>query len=127
MPAGHPAVPASDITALTANRSVCANSRAVAGEPAADGTFGTPRDYCGLTVIEQRTGRTADQGLALFVERFQPEYPRQAIGHILLGLGLSDDVDPDDAPRGGRPASHSAGLRRRTGESGTSPSEQGAQ
>jgi hypothetical protein len=32
-----------------------------------------------------------------FVERFQPEYPQQAINHILLGLGYFDDVDPDDA------------------------------
>ena len=46
---------------------------------------------------EQRTGRTADEGLALFVARFQPEYPQQAINHILLGLGYFDDVDPDDA------------------------------
>jgi hypothetical protein len=38
-----------------------------------------------------------DEGLALFVERFQPEYPEQAINHILLGLGYFDDVDPDDA------------------------------
>ncbi len=47
--------------------------------------------------IEQRTGRTADEGLALFVARFRPEYPQQAIDHILLGLGYFDDVDPDDA------------------------------
>jgi hypothetical protein len=47
--------------------------------------------------IEQRTGRTADEGLALFVARFQPEYPQQAVNHILLGLGYFDDVDPDDA------------------------------
>jgi hypothetical protein len=37
------------------------------------------------------------EGLALFLERFQPEYPDQAINHILLGLGYFDDVDPDDA------------------------------
>ncbi len=31
-----------------------------------------------------------------------PQYPGQAISHILLGLGYFDDVDPDDtlpAPR----------------------------
>ena len=33
----------------------------------------------------------------LFVARFHPEYPQQAINHILLGLGYFDDVDPDDA------------------------------
>jgi hypothetical protein len=48
-------------------------------------------------MIEQRAGRTADEGLALFVARFQPEYPQQAVNHILLGLGYFDDVDPDDA------------------------------
>jgi hypothetical protein len=61
------------------------------------GDRGELRDYFDLMVIEQRTGRTADEGLALFVERFRPEYPQQAINHILLGLGYFDDVDPDDA------------------------------
>jgi hypothetical protein len=67
------------------------------------GDHGELRDYFDLMTIEQRTGRTADEGLALFVARFQPEYPQQAINHILLGLGYFDDVDPDDAlpvPRG---------------------------
>ena len=47
--------------------------------------------------------KQADEGLALFVARFQPEFPQQAISQILLGLGYFDDVDPDDAlpvPRG---------------------------
>lgn len=61
------------------------------------GDGGEPRDYFDLMTIEQRTGRTADEGLALFIARFQPEYPQQAINHILLGLGYFDDVDPDDA------------------------------
>jgi hypothetical protein len=61
------------------------------------GDRGELRDYYDLMVIEQRAWRTADEGLALFVERFQPEYPPQAINHILLGLGYFDDVDPDDA------------------------------
>jgi hypothetical protein len=67
------------------------------------GDRGELRDYFDLMTIEQRAGRTADEGLALFVARFQPEYPQQAINHILLGLGYFDDVDPDDAlpvPRG---------------------------
>jgi len=61
------------------------------------GDRGELRDYFDLMTIEQRTGRTVDEGLALFLERFQPEYPDQAINHILLGLGYFDDVDPDDA------------------------------
>jgi hypothetical protein len=61
------------------------------------GDRGELRDYFDLMTIEQRTGRTVDEGLALFLERFQPEYPDQAINHILRGLGYFDDVDPDDA------------------------------
>jgi hypothetical protein len=61
------------------------------------GDRGELRDYFDLMIIEQRAGRTVDEGLALFVERFQPEYPQQAINHILLGLDYFDDVDPDDA------------------------------
>ena len=38
-----------------------------------------------------------DEGIALFLERFQPEYSDQAVNHILLGLGYFDDVDPDHA------------------------------
>jgi hypothetical protein len=61
------------------------------------GDRGELRDYFDLMTIEQRAGRTADEGLALFIARFQPQYPQQAINHILLGLGYFDDVDPDDA------------------------------
>jgi hypothetical protein len=60
------------------------------------GDRGELRDYFDLMTIEQRTGRTVDEGLALFLARFRPEYPDQAINHILLGLGYFDDVDPDD-------------------------------
>lgn len=61
------------------------------------GDRGELRDYFDLMTIEQRTGRMVEEGLALFLERFQPEFPDQAINHILLGLGYFDDVDPDDA------------------------------
>ena len=60
------------------------------------GDRGELRDYFDLMAIEQQAGRTVDEGLALFVERFQPEYPDQAINHILLALGYFDDVDPDE-------------------------------
>ena len=61
------------------------------------GDRGELRDYFDLMTIEEQARRTVDEGLALFIERFQPEYPDQAINHILLGLGYFDDVDPDDA------------------------------
>jgi hypothetical protein len=66
------------------------------------GDRGELRDYFDLMTIEEQARRTVDEGLALFIERFQPEYPDQAINHILLGLGYFDDVDPDEtlpAPR----------------------------
>ena len=66
------------------------------------GDRGELRDYFDLMTIEEQARRTVDEGLALFIERFQPEYPEQAINHILLGLGYFDDVDPDEtlpAPR----------------------------
>jgi hypothetical protein len=61
------------------------------------GDRGELRDYFDLMTIEQRTNRTVDEGLALFLERFQPGFPDQALNHIVLGLGYFDDVDPDDA------------------------------
>ena len=51
------------------------------------GDRGELRDYFDLMTIEQRTNRTVDEGLALFLERFQPEFPDQALNHIVLGLG----------------------------------------
>jgi predicted nucleotidyltransferase component of viral defense system len=61
------------------------------------GDRGELRDYFDLMVIEQRTGRMVEEGLALFLERYQPQYADQALDHILLGLGYFDDVDADDA------------------------------
>jgi Nucleotidyl transferase AbiEii toxin, Type IV TA system len=55
------------------------------------------RDYFDLMVIEQRAGRMAEEGLSLFLDRYQPEYPDQALNHIVLGLGYFDDLDPDEA------------------------------
>ena len=60
------------------------------------GDRGELRDYFDLMTIEQRSGRTADEGLALFLERCQPEFPGPAVDHIMLGLGYFEDVDPDD-------------------------------
>ena len=47
--------------------------------------------------IEQRTNRTVDEGLAMFLQRFRPEFPGQALNQRVLGLGHFDDADPDDA------------------------------
>lgn len=55
------------------------------------------RDYFDLMIIQKRTGRRVEEGLALFLTRFAPTYPGQAIDHIIRSLGYFDDVDPDDA------------------------------
>jgi hypothetical protein len=55
-------------------------------------------------VIEQRTGRTVEEGMQLFLQRYQPQYPQQALGHIVRGLGYFDDVEPDELLPIGRQA-----------------------
>lgn len=32
----------------------------------------------------------------LFLARFQPQHPQDALGHIVRGLGCFDDIEPDD-------------------------------
>lgn len=60
------------------------------------GDRGELRDYYDLMAIEQQRGRTVEEGLSLFLARFAPAYPQQALGHIVRGLGYFDDVEPDD-------------------------------
>jgi hypothetical protein len=60
------------------------------------GDRGELRDYFDLMAIEQRTGRTVEEGLSLFMARFAPAYPLQALGHVVRGLGYFDDVEPDE-------------------------------
>lgn len=76
------------------------------------GDRGELRDYFDLMVIEEQSGRTVEEGLSLFLARYQPEYPDQAISHIVLGLGYFDDVDPDDALPVGREDIVSYWMRR---------------
>jgi DNA-binding transcriptional ArsR family regulator len=68
------------------------------------GDRGELRDYFDLMVIEQRTGRTVEEGMQLFLQRYQPQYPQQALGHIVRGLGYFDDVEPDELLPIGRQA-----------------------
>ena len=53
------------------------------------------RDYFDLMTIEQQGGRTIEEGLGLFLARYQPEHEDSAITPILLGLGHLDDVGDD--------------------------------
>ena len=60
------------------------------------GDRGELRDYFDLKRIEQITGRGIEEGIGLYMTRFQvpPEHP--SIGHIVEALGYLDDVDEDD-------------------------------
>jgi hypothetical protein len=58
---------------------------------------GELRDYFDLLVIEQRAGLRAEEGLRMFVDRYRPKVPRQAVANIVLGLGYFDDVADDPA------------------------------
>ena len=53
------------------------------------------RDYFDLMTIERLGGRTIEEGLALFLARYQPEHEDSAITPILLALGHLDDVADD--------------------------------
>lgn len=53
------------------------------------------RDYFDVMVIDQVTAWSVEVGLRLFVDRYQPAAPDQAVEHILRGLGYTDDVLPD--------------------------------
>ena len=53
------------------------------------------RDYYDLMAIEQQAGRSVEEGLALFLARYQPQHADSAITPILLGLGYLDDVADD--------------------------------
>lgn len=53
------------------------------------------RDYFDLMAIEQQAGRSIEEGLALFLARYQPAHADSAITPIVLGLGYLDDVADD--------------------------------
>ncbi len=59
------------------------------------GDRGELRDYYDTKVIEERAGRRAEEGIALFVRRYRPRDPETAVRHLLLGLGYFDDVGED--------------------------------
>ncbi|MGI8903079.1 MAG: nucleotidyl transferase AbiEii/AbiGii toxin family protein [Solirubrobacteraceae bacterium] len=56
---------------------------------------GELRDYYDLKTIEQRTGRTVEEGLGLFRERYGASADSQALGRVVRALGYLDDVDED--------------------------------
>ena len=56
---------------------------------------GQLRDYFDLMTIEQHGGRTIEEGLGLFLARYQPAHQDSALTPILLALGHLDDVADD--------------------------------
>jgi len=53
------------------------------------------RDYFDLMTIERQGGRTIEEGLSLFVARYEPEHEDSALRPIVLALGHLDDVGDD--------------------------------
>ena len=60
------------------------------------GDRGELRDYFDVMTIEQRLGRTVEEGIALYLERFQVPPEHESVRHVILGLGYLDDVDDDE-------------------------------
>jgi hypothetical protein len=53
------------------------------------------RDYVDLMVIERQGHVSVEEGLSLFVQRYRPAVPDQAIRLIVECLGSLQDVEPD--------------------------------
>lgn len=60
------------------------------------GDRGELRDYFDLERIEQMTGRTFEEGLGLYMSRYDVKPEDTSIMHIVTALGYLDDVDEDD-------------------------------
>jgi len=61
------------------------------------GDRGELRDYYDIKTIEQQTGLTVEDGLALFTERYDVSSTSETIRHIVTALGYLDDIEEDDA------------------------------
>jgi hypothetical protein len=58
-------------------------------------TRGALRDYFDVMTIETKAGRLAEEGLALFIARYRPPTPENAVVSIVRALGYLDDVADD--------------------------------
>jgi DNA-binding MarR family transcriptional regulator len=61
------------------------------------GDRGELRDYYDIKTIEQQTGLTVEDGLALFTERYDVISTSDTVRHIVTALGYLDDIEEDDA------------------------------
>lgn len=53
------------------------------------------RDYFDLMVIDQQTGYPIEHGIQLFLQRYHPAVPDQAVATLIRSLGYLDDVEDD--------------------------------
>lgn len=60
------------------------------------GGRGELRDYFDLMEIEQQVGRRVEEGLGLYLARYQLPPAHHTINHIVTALGYLGDVDEDD-------------------------------
>ena len=61
------------------------------------GDRGELRDYFDVMAIERDAGRTVEEGLALYMARYDVSSEHTTIRRIVDGLGYFDDVEPDEA------------------------------
>jgi hypothetical protein len=63
---------------------------------------GELRDYFDIMTIDTTTRYTVEQGLGLFLARYNPKTPANALDPIVRGLGYLEDVDEDPGLPTGR-------------------------
>jgi nucleotidyltransferase AbiEii toxin of type IV toxin-antitoxin system len=61
------------------------------------GDRGELRDYYDLRLIEERGGLTIEDGIPLFLERYDVSPQSDTLQHIVRALGYLDDIEEDDA------------------------------
>jgi Nucleotidyl transferase AbiEii toxin, Type IV TA system len=66
------------------------------------GDRGELRDYFDVMLIEQEGGRTVEEGLGLYMDRWGIDAEHGSLRHIINGLGYFDDVAEDEALPVGR-------------------------
>jgi hypothetical protein len=59
------------------------------------GDRGELRDYVDLLAIEEHTGRTVEEGIALYLRRYGLDHDHPSVRAIVTGLGWFDDVAGD--------------------------------
>ncbi len=61
------------------------------------GDRGEMRDYYDIKTIEEQAGLTVEDGIALFLERYNASAESDTLRHIVGALGYLEDLEQDDA------------------------------